>query len=237
MATQKQSSLQNWNNKTRICPFCGRELLFYKQCDCEEATAQRLEWEREFEEEKKERERKIVYSKLKRAGVPSRYIDVHHEDAKVLAFKISEGTSIFISGANSTLFGCSILNELALTANKRMKFLDATIFCQLMFKQPVETIEDYGKADVLMLNALGNGYANSMTVPFLYQLVNARYNEAKPTIYASSLEFEELIKRLGRNSQDKSDIEVLKSLMKDNCVGWRVQAEHNNYQGAVVNNG
>ena len=215
----------DWDNKTRICPSCGKELPFCKDCDCPDATAQRLEWMREFEEEKKERERKTVYSRLKRAGVCSRFLDVQHEDAKHLSAKVLEGTSVFVTGNNSTLLGCSVLRELALTANMRLKFLDTQTYFQLMFKLPVETIEDYGKAEVLMLDGLGNGYSNSMKIHLLFQLVNARYNEAKPTIYASAFEFDDLFKKLGRNEQDKSAIEALKSKMKDNCIGWRMRTK------------
>ena len=217
----------DWDNKTRICPFCGKELPFCKDCNCPEATEKRLEWEREYEEDKRERERKIIYSRLKRAGVCKRYFDAEHEDANRLAEKVLEGTSIFISGSESTFLGCSVLRELALTANTRMKFLDVQTYFQLMFKQPIETVEDYGKTAVLMLDGLGNGYSNSMTVPLLFQLVNTRYNEAKPTIYASQYGFYDLFVRLGRNENDKSAVEALKLKMKENCVGWRMQTINN----------
>lgn len=214
--------------RTKVCPYCNKELPLFKNCDCPEATAKRQEWEQEYEEEKKERERKLVYAKLKRAGVGARFLDAKDENAKQLATKILEGTSLFITGADATSLGCAIMRELALTCNKRMKFLDAQIYFQMMFKHPVETIEDFGKADVLLLDGLGNGYSNSMTIPFLYELINSRYNEDKPTIYTSSYELDELFKILGRNEQDKSSVEELKAKMKTNCIGWRVQAANDN---------
>ncbi len=216
----------NLAQRTKVCPYCNKELTLFKNCDCPEATVKRQEWEQEYEEEKKELERKLVYAKLKRAGVGARFLDAKDENAKQLATKILEGTSLFITGGDATSLGCAIMRELALTCNKRMKFLDAQIYLQMMFKQPVETINDYGKADVLLLDGLGNGYSNSMTIPFMFQLVNARYNEDKPTIYVSVFEFDELFKKLGHNEQDKSAIEALKSRMKENTVGWRIQTEN-----------
>lgn len=225
------------------CPFCGEIRPMRKipcsftsdgwmnigvsLCDCEEAKAERERIERD-EAEKQQREAlRKRKERLERAGVPLRYRDALHPDARYLARQVNNGESVFIYGPNGTG-----KTTLAMATVRFLLSYEVDAFClstyDLMDAMRSRKDEDRALFDratscgVLVLDDLGKEASNTpYACERLFAIIDKRDKEMKPVIITSNYKLSELAKNI-----TEGDVGVaIASRLKGSCKQVPLEGE------------
>lgn len=190
------------------CPHCGetrpmRKLpcsfthsgwanIGLKPCECAEAKAERTRIEQEEAEARNREQLAKRKSKLERAGVPLRYHEALHPDARNLAHLVKAGESVFIYGANGTG-----KTTLAMATVRFLLSFGVDVFCistydlmDAMRSRPKEDrslFERVTTCGVLVLDDLGKEASNTpYACERLYAILDTRYKQMRPVIITSN---------------------------------------------------
>lgn len=215
---------------TRPCPYCGRLLkavtvkgagdawMFcgFERCGCK--------GEREAEEAERERERRHEAEALRRsrirAGVPRRYADAVHPDARGYAERIARGRALFVIGpvgTGKTYLVSAVCRELQ-AMGKRFRMLSSV---QLLERyracydgdgSELSVTGALVNVPVLVIDDLGKEAPTDWAVERLFRVVDERYNRELPTVVTTQFERPALIKRLSRGGDAENAVALISRL-------------------------
>ena len=187
------------------CPHCGEPYeqqgfigragriawVTHRECQCEGAVAER-EQARQAEAEAKRMESQ---RRLKRCGVPRRYmsaqISVPEAARYVVGFGSAGDKGLYIVGGvgtGKTYEACALAKSFieagyTVRVTTSLAMLDSV---SRSYDDPsIAGISIFTGVDVLVIDDLGKENANAWALTTLFQIINSRYEDGKPTIYTS----------------------------------------------------
>jgi DNA replication protein DnaC len=227
------------------CEFCGEKLIAnkffntlsgrfmqigWKPCMCEGAKAKRAEDEaREAAERKAEHDAKRA-KLLQNAGVGLRYVNAHTTNCAELSDKIQdEKCNLFITGnvgSGKTYLACATLGELVFKTTVKFTYFNTLVNDLMRYHDETagSLMSACKKCGVLVIDDMGKENMSDFVVSQIFELVNERYANMKPTIVTSNFTVAELEKRLAsRGNVDTA--KAIVSRLTDNCHILKLQHE------------
>lgn len=218
------------------CPYCGSPLLevlevlgqrieIPRPCECADAKAARKAEEKRMAEAEREANRRKVNDKLRRSGIPARYVDARHPMAKQSAQRFVGGQWYWITGEFGTLkthLACAI-NRLLVLNKAPIKFVtgvDLLIELQSTYNKAnasdeAEILSKYSSCRHLTIDDIGKESVTPWSLTRLYSIINARDANLMPTIFTSNFKISEYVARLAQT--DESMAEALGSRLAGAC--------------------
>lgn len=191
-------------------------------CNCEDALKARAqEFVREQEQLNAEVAKQQAAARL-RAGVPRRYLDATHPQAEECAKAVQAGKTLFITGSvgvGKTHLACAICEKLQeQKVNLRMHtavgvlrlFEDA----MRQNKSETELLKKLVQPDVLVIDDLGKERITNWTYERIFDLLDMRYNDLKPTVITSNFTLSQLAGRLVEGGCNKQNAQAMISRLK-----------------------
>ncbi|OUO88163.1 ATP-binding protein [Gordonibacter urolithinfaciens] len=204
------------------CEYCGRPLApcvvefgarrivaGFRECDCEGARGQRARAERM---EAAKREARLA-ERRKRAGIPKRFLGatVQHQDLidYLESFEGSAGRGLYIYGSvgRGKSYSAAALANAFVDAGYRTVFTTASAMLETR----------YAACDVLVLDDLGKEDAKEWSSNMMFLVINARYENMRPTIFTSNYSPQALSKRLGRKGETET-AEAIASRLSETTI-------------------
>ena len=220
------------------CEYCGRPLApcvvefgarrivaGLRECDCEGARGQRARAERM---EAAKREARLA-ERRKRAGIPKRFLGatVQHQDLidYLESFEGSAGRGLYIYGSvgRGKSYSAAALANAFVDAGYRTVFTTASAMLERVkasFSGNGETdsvISRYAACDVLVLDDLGKEDAKEWSSNMMFLVINARYENMRPTLFTSNYSPQALSKRLGRKGETET-AEAIASRLSETTI-------------------
>jgi DNA replication protein DnaC/primosomal protein DnaI len=222
------------------CPFCGKALtqvgnvapdgkvhwLYARECDCE---GQKAENERLAAEERREREearRRSFQAKLANAGIARMYYDATVSQRPCIDFVRNyadgNGRGLYIVGgvgAGKTYEASAIASSFVWSGYTVIACTSLSMLDQIYANQhgqQTRGTEDFCGADLLIVDDLGKENANQWAVTTLFQVVDSRYANLKPTVFTSQYPLQSLISRMSRSGERES-AEAIVSRIAGSC--------------------
>lgn len=215
----------DYDPQTEIrCPHCGEPYeqlgivgragriawVSHAECRCEGAAAEREQARRaEAEAKRLESQRR-----LKRCGVPKRYmsaqISVPEAARYVVGFGNARDKGLYIVGGvgtGKTYEACALAKSFfeagySVRVTTSLAMLDSV---SRSYEDPsTPGISTFTGVDVLVIDDLGKENANAWALTTLFQIVNSRYEDGKPTIYTSQYDLQSLQRRMSRQRESES---------------------------------
>lgn len=209
------------------CIHCGRNLkalgvvfrnkvmwVTHEKCGCEGE----LEEERKAEEAASKAEADTHASRLMSCGIERRFLNAHISapDAGLYLsnFADAAGQGLFIYGdvGRGKTSEASALAREFIDAGYSVVFTGVTEMLaniQNTYDGPASTSDAMTRfvgCDILVLDDFGKESSSAWTVNMLFQIINARYQAMKPTIYTSQYPLSDLRKRLAsRGERETAD--------------------------------
>lgn len=209
-----------------LLPGMSRPHVAISECpECEKQRKQRRR-----EESRREREEKKAH-RLRISGIPMRYQSKSFENYKpaneqeiealslcrhftdYASEKFQKGSSMIFCGGvgtGKTHLACAIAHELIeyqwdvmyATAVAAITRIKAT-WERDSKEHESYVIERYSTCDFLILDEIGVQFGTDAEKLLLYRVMNARYENMRPTIMASNLEYDELADAVGERVVDR----------------------------------
>ncbi len=227
------------------CPHCGRLLVprtvpapvpfggFAKgdpirvgtvPCVCEESAAERAAEAERRAKEARDAEEALYLSRLRRAGVPERYLRASHPDADALAAKVEAGRSLYLVGpygCGKTHLAAAIVRRVAWQGGtaRMLTGIDLTMALQATYgtsESEAAVLRGLASRRLLVLDDLGKEPPTEWALSRLFAVVNRRYEQEAPVVVTTNFERDELVARLGRKG-DASTAEALVSRLCEGC--------------------
>lgn len=221
----------NNSQHTTKCPHCGAILkervltpfgvptpFGFMECNCPAAVAER-QAEKDAERKAKEAEKAQARA---RAGIPRRFLHAQSTDAAELAKAVHKGETLFITGTvgtGKTHLAAAICTELQRMGD-RFKFKTSVglirEFEDAMRQNKCETaiLAKLAKTPVLVIDDLGKERITNWTYERIFDLLDMRYNEMRPSIITSNFTMSELAARLASNGCASENATAMISRLK-----------------------
>ena len=204
-----------------ICPHCGAELkrmpidLFgktrdvfcYGSCGCSES-----QWDGVYVPDGMR-----LYAE---AGIPRRYLSAE-ADLGDMPQRVASGMSLYIHGtfgSGKTRYACALLKaivDMGVSARfENSKHLISEIQGTYSGKWSNALDRAYG-CKVLVLDDIGKEQCTEYSISMLYELIDARYSDAKPIVTTSNFSRGELLSRLA--AKDAATAESIVSRLCENA--------------------
>lgn len=217
---------------TTECEFCGEELppryidnpvkasgkhaplsrimIGRVACNCEGATAARLE-AMEAEDARKAAERAArLEANLKKSGIPARYLSATHDKAETMAEAVIAGKGFYIHGAQGTL-----KTTLAMSVSRLLVERGTDVFAIASYDL-MDAMKSWAPNDralynrareckVLVLDDLGKEASNTpASCERLFAIIDTRDKELLPIIATSNYKLSDLAKKITEGDAGKS---------------------------------
>lgn len=165
----------------------------------------------------------------KRAGIPKRFLGatVQHQDLidYLESFEGSAGRGLYIYGSvgRGKSYSAAALANAFVDAGYRTVFTTASAMLERIkasFSGNGETdsvISRYAACDVLVLDDLGKEDAKEWSSNMMFLVINARYENMRPTIFTSNYSPQALSKRLGRKGETET-AEAIASRLSETTI-------------------
>lgn len=211
------------------CPYCGKATIplgivldgfvrwvAHVPCGCPEGIeAQRAKAEKESEEAEAR-----LRSRLLGSGIGKRFIDAEvslEASARYLSsFEGNGGAGLYIEGrvGSGKTYAASAIAKAFVMAGYSV-VVATTISMLEEIKRSYDDraaigINRYISCDVLVMDDIGKETASSWALTNLFQIVNSRYEDMRPTIYTSQYDVDSLAMRMTRYG-DKESAEAIVS--------------------------
>ncbi len=204
------------------CEFCGARLapllvemggrkvpLGYEFCHCEKAEEARMARMAEDDAHAEKSRLAEVGRKLRKAGIPERYLDAKHEATPSMADSISSGRGYYIDGqqgAGKSHLAMAVARECVLR-NMSVKVVIVPDFIDSMRSRETEDRDataKMAKCQLLVLDDLGKESPTAYACERLFSVINDRYNAMKPVIVTSNYTRGEIARKLTEGDVGKS---------------------------------
>lgn len=202
-------------NGTTRCEFCGEPLepltidlpgrpgmhVDWRPCGCDAARAHRMARMREADERERADSERRLEAKLRRAGVPERYVRAEHDRAAALADSVLAGTGFYLDGTQGTgktHLAAAVARILA-ARGCSVEFRVAPALMEQLRSRASEDREATARlatCDLLVLDDLGKESPTAYACERLFDVVNERYNAMKPVVVTSNCTRGEIARRL-----------------------------------------
>ena len=231
--------------RPRTCQFCGREVRpkavcfagrTYEvpgACGCDGARAQReadeLARARRHDAELAEQRRRAY----RKAGIRPRFMGAEPDDTHLA--HVEAGHGLYVVGdtdAGKTHMACALLKayvDAHTTERFGMLHCDRTARIinvpdllsewKATYNGGVEDEDDvtrrYGDADLLVLDDMGKGAPTAWALERLFQIVNRRYDNLRPTVVTTQYEAPDLGRRLAETGDRETARAIVRRLVCD----------------------
>lgn len=206
------------------CPHCGAPLkrttvtvagrvmhpTCWASCGCEESR-------RVWDKPKTKRD-----SRLDRAGVPSLFRGKRHPEAPRMADLMEAGEWVWVQGTYGTkkseLASCCV-EELT---RRGCRALFAS--CPDLVKSRIDDVDAWNRArsvDFLIIDDIGKENPSGYSVAAVWELVDARYAAAKPTMLTSNYSRAQLAALYAQHGEPKTAEAIASRLQLCRCVTTR----------------
>lgn len=217
----RESAKQVFSNLHWTCPRCGKELkvittvLFgretqvpcYGSCGCEDSKYDELGVSRQNRD-------------YARAGIPNRYLDSEWDHFS-RALDVSAGRSVYVYGPNGTgktTFACALAKQL-IDMGDTVRFENSkeviTEIQDSFSGRRTDVLERCYGCRVLILDDLGKEQPTAYALSMLYQIIDSRYADGKPTVVTSNFSRGALVNRW--EQADLETAEAIVSRLCENC--------------------
>ena len=213
----------------RRCPHCGRllpqraiEVLGRWQwlsddCGCEGCVqAARNEAERAEAEERRKVERKYLG-----AGIARRYIGAQVSDERaaswLASFGENSGMGLYLHGcvgSGKTTLACALAKAL-IDAGRRAVVVTSRKLLQSIQDtfdkdgSAADAMKRYTECDLLVIDDIGKESSSDWSLGTMFDVINERYSELRPTVFTSQYEYWELGERFSRRGDEEGADAVL----------------------------
>lgn len=239
--------------KPYTCAFCGRvvqpsAMLFggvsYQtpgQCDCDGARAQREAdelAERRAHAAKIAEQRQTIYRK---AGIKPRFMGAAPDPTHLAHIEAGHGLYLvgdtnagkthaasatlkaYIDAHTSEQFGALHCNRVARIINVPDLMSEWKATYNTRDGDEEEVTRHYGNADLLVLDDMGKGAPTAWALERLFQIVNRRYDNLRPTVVTTQYEPPALGRRLAENGDRETARAIVRRLTCDDTRRVMVQ--------------
>lgn len=163
--------------------------------------------------------------RLSRIGIPTRYADASDERAERLAGRLvgGEATGLYVYGdvgSGKTYLACSVLRSAARRERYQPRMFGAVSMLSSLKAsydgRPGVTVEELEGADMLLVDDLDKPRFTPWALETLYEVVNARVENGRPTIVTANSDMGGLVGRLSAGDP------VLAEAICDRLVGGSI---------------
>lgn len=224
----------------RKCRFCGKPLewignrasdgklhwLYTKSCGCEGQRAEDERREAEKRHQQEEERKRSFQRKLANAGIARMYFDAVVSQKLCIDFVQNyadgNGRGLYIVGgvgAGKTYEASAIASSFLWSGYSVIVCTSLSMLDQIYANQhgqQTRGTDDYCRADLLVIDDLGKENANQWAVTTLFQVVDSRYADLKPTVFTSQYPLQSLLARMSRSGERES-AEAIVSRIAGTC--------------------
>jgi DNA replication protein DnaC len=224
----------------KMCPYCGKPLtqvgsiapngkihwVFSRECDCEGQKAENERLAAEEQRKREEAKRRAFQAKLSNAGIARMYFDAVVSQKPCIDFVQNyadeNGRGLYIVGgvgAGKTYEASAIASSFIWSGYSVIVCTSLSMLDQIYANQhgqQTHSIDSFCQADLLVVDDLGKENANQWAVTTLFQVVDSRYANLKPTIFTSQYPLSSLQARMSRSGERES-AEAIVSRIAGTC--------------------
>ena len=228
LASAKERGLEYEEPAERRCEWCGSHLdpigligfngkviwIGAKECESDGACEERAR----AEEAERKRRAKAEAEALRRCGVKPRFAHAkvdRREIAEYLdAFDMRSGEGLYITGpSRAGKSHCATALAKAFFASGYSVLMTSSFSMLDEIKASYDApskqgVERYAGYDVLIIDDFGKENANSWVMGTLFQIINDRYENMKPTVVTSQYAPDALKSRMGRSGERRGKMWV-----------------------------
>ena len=211
--------MQSTKTPTKLsCDFCGQERppiyihvgnqdvkCGYEACTCSGAQAARDAETSHQNEQAKHVLEDSRRKRLKKAGIPERYLSANHDMSESMAKSVLEGRGFYIwgkgPGTGKTTLACAISRQ-CIEVGLSVKFEVVPVLMESMRSRSTENrdlTKKLSECRLLVLDDLGKESATPYALERLFAIVNDRYNNLRPVVITSNYSRSELANRCGES--------------------------------------
>lgn len=171
----------------------------------------------ETEAERLEREADMLRSRLRRAGVPERFLGATSD----LTFDLTGGMGVMLfgrQGTGKTTKAAGILKGWMSENNGAAWFrTGADILTEIgetysSYETEQSVLAKYGKCKLLVIDDLGKENPTDQALTKLWQVIDARYGAMLPTIVTTQYDLNELVRELSRKGGQQTALAIVSRL-------------------------
>lgn len=171
----------------------------------------------ETEAERLEREADMLRSRLRRAGVPERFLDAPID----LTFDLTGGKGVMVfgkQGTGKTTKAAGILKGWMSENNGAAWFrTGADILTEIgatysSYETEQSVLAKYGKCKLLVIDDLGKENPTDQALTKLWQVIDTRYGAMLPTVITTQHDLNELVRELSRKGGQQTALAIVSRL-------------------------
>lgn len=163
-----------------------------------------------------------------RSGIPERYRTVPSDMTRVGSIDAGRGLYIYgEQGTGKTWMACSILKGWMARSGKQGMFVtSADLMTEITatystYETEKAILDKYSNCALLVVDDLGKENPTDTALTKLWQLINARYSNNRPTIVTTQYELERLGLSLGRKGGTETSKAIIRRL-RETCSPLRM---------------
>lgn len=217
------------------CPHCGKTYrplamvalgkihwITHEPCGC---NGEKIEIKRDMDRQEA-RKRALAREKLARCGIPKRFLDAELDKPELLKylaeFESSHGTGIYLHGEvgrGKSHLASALAREFVQAGYSTVFTTAADMLGSIQdtFGTSSSTFATTGKfahVDILVIDDLGKESASQWSVGVIFQVLNARYEQMKPTVITSQYTLEGLRSRMSRSGERETAEAIVSRLRR-----------------------
>lgn len=209
-------------SNTIDCEFCGkpREELFttlaghrvgfgYAMCTCKGAADARVARILEEDARKEAEKARQLESKLRKAGIPERYLGAQHDMAASMADSVAAGKGFYIDGPQGTgkTHLAYAVARICVDRNIKTKCVSSTALMEayrFRRKEDADLTSRLMACKLLVIDDLGKESPTQYACERLFEVIDSRYNSMRPVIVTSNYARGEIARKLTEGDVGKS---------------------------------
>lgn len=203
-----------------------------------EAEKQRIRQNDEQNRARREREavqsmrEKTVKNRIKFSGIPEEYKDAKLEECSLpiqqyfAALDVGVREDLLLrgdAGTGKTYAACAV--AMAYVAKHTVRFVTMPYFLRAVngtwisrAETPQEAFDRYAGADLLILDDLGKEVSKETSVAYIWELIDVRKSNGRPTIITSNYDSDDLFERLSKAGNGNDVLAIIDRIAQSNVI-------------------